>query len=445
MVISFTWFVYTIIENYAQLLNSPHEQSSILPNILLNQLQKSNQIFPFLSILYFSMLGLFSFQFVKKLIANQLLQCQGLSKPIFDIRLFTSRTARHLGIKKKIQVWISKNVDVPSVTGFFKPIILLPAAIVNDLSVNQLEAILIHELAHIKRNDYLINLSQSVIETVMFFNPFVLLFGKVARKERENCCDDWVLNYQYDQHHYASALLQIEERRHFKLALVLAATDNKKILLQRIKRLFNTSKQSSNMSKTDRLKFIGLTIVLFLGILTTIPKLNIENKVDMVKSSVPKLDNNISLAPVLQETSVNKHEITGENVIKTDPVLTTSSEKTTSKATIKNVAVKPDTKTYLNAYINEELLPGNTNTEPAITMVADKEINEKKYFIKIEEQASGNSQTNTYYLELNNKNGEPNLKPLIILEKVKMSTRRIKLTKIADSTLIKSVKTRITS
>ncbi|CAN5612962.1 hypothetical protein BH11BAC3_BH11BAC3_26340 [soil metagenome] len=446
MIISFTWFVYTLNENYRLLLNTGILQTSVLPNNVIYQLQKINEVLPLLSILYFAVLFFYLIQFARKLGANQVLQRKGLTKPVFDIRIFIRSSAKHLGIKKNIEVWISSYVDVPSVTGFFKPIILLPVAITNDLSVNQVEAILIHELAHIKRNDYIINLFQSVIETVLFFNPFVLLIGKAARKERENCCDDWVLNYQYDQHDYALALLQIEERRHFKQAFVLAATGSKKILLQRIKRLFHSSIQSPNLRNIDRFKFIGLGILVFLGTFTIIPKLSIKNIVKDQKPLVQPISSNSALLPpVLNELNIRNNKIISGYAIKTETALDKTPDKTkTSKPLIKALEVKPVTEIYMNAYINEDLLSENPNTELAPTLAADKESDAKKYFIKIEEQVSGNAQTNTYYLELNNKDGDANIKPLIILEKRNISTRKIISKKSTDSTLIKPVKKRIT-
>ncbi len=447
MFISFIWFVYTTVENYFLLSTNTGVPTSALPKSLIYQLQRLIEVLPFLSIIYFAILFLYSLQFLKRLSANNLLHKKGLTKPIIDIRLFIRHTAKHLGMRKDIHVWISSYVDVPSVTGFFKPIILLPAAIVNDLSVNQVEAILLHELAHIKRDDYIINLFQTAIEMVLFFNPFVLLIGKAARKERENCCDDWVLNFQYDKLAYAQALLKIEERRHFKLAFVLAATDNKKILLQRIKRLFANNIQSPNLGTRDRFKFIGLATVLTIGIFTTIPELSTKNSVKHAKSAVPILYNTTFSTPVLKGESISKDEIIEKNVIKTDPILTINSEKTRIlRPMVKVKAAKQGIKTYVNAYINEELLPENSNNKPPTpTLVVDKETDVKKYYIKIEEQVSGNPQTNTYYLELNNKDGGANLKPLIILEKLNISTSKIKTEKHTDSTLAKHGKRRITS
>lgn len=447
MVMSFAWFVYTIVENYYLSLNAPLSQTFFISNNLFYQLQKFNEVLPYLSITYFVVLFIYSIQFIRKLVINDVLQHTGLTKPNFDIRLFIRNTAKHLGIKLNVQVWISSNVDVPSVTGFFKPIILLPATFLNDLSVNQVEAILLHELAHIKRNDYLVNLFQSVIETIMFFNPFVLLMGKAVREERENCCDDWVLNYQYSRHDYAQALLRLEESRNSKQVFALAATDSKKILLKRIKRLFSTSVESPNMRNKERYKFITLILTLFLGTLVLVPELSLETKIKDEQVKTPSIVNNSGLLiPLADELNIKKKENKSAHIIRTEPVLA----KTASKIKINNPSIKPRkakpvAETYMNAYINEDLLPGNSKKEPAVTLIADRETEAKKYYIKIEEQESGSTQINTYFLELNNKDGKANFKPLIILEKLSIPIRTIKTEKTNNSSLIKSVKKRTTS
>ena len=75
-----------------------------------------------------------------------------------------------------------------------------------------------------------------MIETILFFNPFVVLMARVIKRERENCCDDFVIQYQYDRHSYASALLSLEQFRNLNLRLAIGATSGKKQLFLRIKK-----------------------------------------------------------------------------------------------------------------------------------------------------------------------------------------------------------------
>src|SRR6195952_4758940 len=171
LVLSFACFVFTTFQNYQLLLQSNGDATAIS---LLTPAQAST-ILPFFAVAYFAMLGFYIIKFILNYFQLRFLSTKGLQKSPVDIRIFATQTAYHLGIKRKIQVWLSEHVDVPSVTGFLKPMILLPVAMVNNLSTEQINAILLHELAHIKRNDFIINLLQSFVLLVLFFNPFAIL------------------------------------------------------------------------------------------------------------------------------------------------------------------------------------------------------------------------------------------------------------------------------
>lgn len=92
-------------------------------------------------------------------------------------------------------LFLSEKMLIPFTAGFIKPMILFPVALLNRLSEEQVEAILLHEMAHIKRHDYLFNILQRIMEIVLFFNPMIWLLAKDIRREREFCCDDLVIDY----------------------------------------------------------------------------------------------------------------------------------------------------------------------------------------------------------------------------------------------------------
>src|SRR6202012_743421 len=98
--------------------------------------------------------------------------------------------ARQMGIQRTVLLMESPLIDVPSVVGWFKPIVLVPIAFLSSMPPNQIEAILAHELAHVRRCDYFINLFQVMIETLLFYHPAVRWISCTIREERENCCDD---------------------------------------------------------------------------------------------------------------------------------------------------------------------------------------------------------------------------------------------------------------
>ena len=121
----------------------------------------------------------------------------------------TARLSRRLHITRAITLFESTLVDVPTVIGFVKPVILLPASVLGGLTPQQLEAILAHELAHIRRHDYIVNLLQSLLETLLFYHPAVWWLSRRIRIEREHCCDDLAVSLCGDPLVYARALADL--------------------------------------------------------------------------------------------------------------------------------------------------------------------------------------------------------------------------------------------
>lgn len=145
-----------------------------------------------------------------------------------------SRLAARLRIRMPVKLVESALVEVPTVIGWLKPMILLPAAALAGLDARQLEALLAHELAHIRRHDYLVNLLQTAIETLLFYHPAVWWLSRRIREERELCCDDVAVTACGDGMVYARALATMEALRSAP-ALTLAANGGP--LLARIRRI----------------------------------------------------------------------------------------------------------------------------------------------------------------------------------------------------------------
>ena len=120
---------------------------------------------------------------------------------------------RHLGISRAVSYFESQAIEAPAVIGWFRPIVLLPVTALTGLSADQLEAIIVHELAHIRRYDGLVNLFQIAAETVLFYHPAIWWINRVIRAERENCCDDIAVNMCGDAGSYARALTLMEGLR----------------------------------------------------------------------------------------------------------------------------------------------------------------------------------------------------------------------------------------
>ncbi len=149
------------------------------------------------------------------------------------------RTLRQLSerlrMRQSVKLLQSALVHVPTVVGCIRPVILLPASALTGLTRNQLEALLIHELAHIRRHDYLVNLLQSIVETLLFYHPAVWWLSRRIRIERENCCDDMAVRVVGNRLEYAQALAQMAEIG--SQPVKLAAAANGGDLLTRIRRL----------------------------------------------------------------------------------------------------------------------------------------------------------------------------------------------------------------
>jgi len=156
-----------------------------------------------------------------------------------------------LNIKQVIRLVESGVAKVPMVIGHLKPLILIPIGFINALPVDEVEAILIHELAHIGRRDYLVNLLQSFLEIIFFFNPAVLWISQLIKAERENCCDDIAIKQAGSKSGYIQALLSCQEYQLAAPGLSMALARDKSKLLNRVKRMVNNNNQSLNiMEKT---------------------------------------------------------------------------------------------------------------------------------------------------------------------------------------------------
>lgn len=148
---------------------------------------------------------------------------------------------QRLRISRPVRLLESALVEVPTVVGWLRPVILLPAATVAGLTPGQLEAVLAHELAHVRRWDYAVNAFQCAVETLMFYHPVVWWISRCVREERENCCDDVVVRLCGDRLGYARALATLEGMRAEVPQLAFAASGGS--LLQRIRRLLGGTDQ----------------------------------------------------------------------------------------------------------------------------------------------------------------------------------------------------------
>ena len=210
------------------------------------------------SVAYLLLLSVPAFRLYNNWKRVQFLRKNGLEKVEVSYKLFIKKISAQLGIKKNVGIYFSKMVKSPLTIGYLKPLILLPLASINNLTTQQVEAVLLHELSHIKRFDYLVNILISIVHTILYFNPFTRLLIRVVQEERENCCDQMVLQFGYDKVSYASALLSLEKTSLQSHSFVLGAA-GKRNLLSRIEKIIGIEKKISFRFN----HFIGLVAALF--------------------------------------------------------------------------------------------------------------------------------------------------------------------------------------
>jgi len=177
-----------------------------------------------------------------------------------------SNLCYQLGIKHQVHIVKSSLVHLPCVIGWIKPVVLIPMQVLSGLSDDQLEMIIIHELAHIRRLDCLVNYLQAATETLMYFNPAVWWISKQIHTERELCCDDLAVKVSGNKLLYAKALMNLEEMRHVEPAFAMGINGSSS-LLQRIQRLGGQSMQRYGRFSIFKLTgVVALVFMLTLGL-----------------------------------------------------------------------------------------------------------------------------------------------------------------------------------
>lgn len=187
-------------------------------------------------LLWITGLALYSIKLIGGIIYSNRLKTKDVYPSENSIIKIKNSLCEKIQLNRHVQIFESFLVKVPSVIGFLKPVILLPAGFINGLSYQQIEFIILHELIHIKRMDYFINILQSIQETIFFFNPAVLWLSNKIRDERENVCDDLVVKYSDSSFDYMETLLKSAELKN-GLIPEIALFKNKNQLYRRIKRM----------------------------------------------------------------------------------------------------------------------------------------------------------------------------------------------------------------
>ena len=316
----------------------------------------------------------------------------GLEKPSLDLKLFTQITANRFSIKRPVQLFLSKNIHTPLTFGFFKPVILLPIALINQIDLQQAETLIVHELTHIKANDYLYNLLVIFTENVFFFNPFIISLCKKIKLERELHCDSTVIHFKYSPVLYAQTLLQAEKLKQTTASLQLAAVSSKHQLLQRIQ-FFSSSKVDGRKDNG----WITSLLVLFIVVLFS----------GYAILRIPSSNNNV----ITETAAANLPGIT-PNTIEASPTFVSNKiiENLPRAEKIENTQLIVDNKKMIkqDAIVEENTVP-STNDEALIPAAfSDKMFNKQ---VILQEETSGSKTATLKVYNLVMENGQWVLKP----------------------------------
>ncbi|MEQ8358794.1 MAG: M56 family metallopeptidase [Cytophagales bacterium] len=205
---------------------------------------------PFISVLWIIGALIMMMRFTTNLLYIQNLKTTGIYEIEKEWELKFKEILAKLGIKNKVRLFESDMIDSPLTLGFVKPVILVPIGMLSQIPYDQVEAILIHEIAHVKRADYLINIIQNIIEALVFFHPVTWILSTHIRTERENLCDDFSVHLQRNPIHLARALVEIQRHSNHTPELALGSNNPKYALRKRIERILNVEKTNSELTKS---------------------------------------------------------------------------------------------------------------------------------------------------------------------------------------------------
>jgi beta-lactamase regulating signal transducer with metallopeptidase domain len=228
-------------------------------------LNLSQQLMPLAGLLWIACMVWQTVGIIRRQNATDALAKQSMPLP-GRWKLYVNETAALLGIQRSVQLLVTAKAVSVQVSGWLRPVIILPLATLNSLSVPQMEAVLLHELVHIRQHDYLVNLLLAACDWFFFFNPFLRLFTQAIRREREFRCDDMVLQFRYPAPDYAEALLQLARTQSNQLKYALPATGNgDQQLLQRVQRMLGLPQEPGKQRYAGALIALLIAALILIG------------------------------------------------------------------------------------------------------------------------------------------------------------------------------------
>ncbi len=274
-----------------------------------------------------------------------------------------------LQIKKAVQLLESGYLKVPVVIGYFKPVILIPVGMLAGIAPAQIEAVLLHELAHIKRSDNFVNFLQHLAEAVFFFNPGLLWISHLLREERENCCDDMAIAQTNSKEDFVKALISFKEHAVNYPVGSLAFSGRKSSLLNRVMRI--VYQENKTFSVKESSVFLAAVAMVTLMAFTFYPEKNISSQKMAATNGIPYNDIKLPIAAnkphelsLIKPLTINAIDIKKKEPINTSPVKS---------------SVLADSATLATNNI-----PGNTNSAENIqALIAKAGLSNDKFYQRV--------------------------------------------------------------
>jgi len=405
---------------------------------------------PYLTIVWLCVISVLSLKLLIELYSvNQLPKHNTLAPDNGLLDRFKA-LSHQVGVQKVPRLLLSLNATVPMAIGWIKPIVLIPVGMLTGLTPAQLDMLLLHELAHIRRYDYIVNFVQSIVEIILFFHPCVLWVSNQMRNEREYCSDDIAVKHCGNPIAYAHTLADTaslcnKHRKHSIPKMAMAASGGD--LTQRVLRLVNEHHcASSNLASKWMASLTILSILLLVSSQQIIllletelhsanyttrieifnsPALTTNDKVfksaiDQSIKNTPQeqfIDNSVIQIPV---TNTNSHDTTATN-LKTKILAITEPHKTASILEKKIEKIPKTTVSDIEAKLDSL----KTSTIQSFTKTKNKSIADLA-FEQTDSTLITSSLSNPYAKQLTELTREPNL-----------NEKRVPATKIAINNIVK--------
>ena len=365
-----TFFVIYDIE-LRQTTSLVHALPLLDQHFYLEQMQANTwymewlEFLPALSIVWLSIVCVLALKLIIELYNVNKLPMQGCIAADKALQTRFDMLIKKVGLSRKVVLLLSSKTNVPMAIGWLKPVVLIPFSMLSGLSPQQLDMLLLHELAHIRRHDYLVNFLQTLVEILLFFHPAVRWVSKQMRNEREYCSDDIAVQHSGSSVAYAHTLADTaslcQKHRHDSIPnMAMAASGGD--LKQRVVRLLE---QQHCTKSTDSGKWLASFTILISIIFVfskyslTLPIIDLQSGSISIQNAPKALNKStISYVPLAFE-SVNNNTSLASQLLAID-----GSKANNSQVNEEDISLRPETiKQNRTLQVKARLLKRNTASE----------------------------------------------------------------------------------